>query len=424
MFEEEQEDNKVNITLYEPHEFQKRMHYYCSDACPANFIIGIAGRGSGKSYWVLFQITADALTYNNCKLMLVSPTLSQAQHLFRQLLTELGMAGLIARKNQSVSSMYIELLNGSCIYVRAASSIDSLRGLRANRLYIDEASYIDQTIYQEVLLPITNFQTPGITNKVIMISTPKGKMNWLYSEWLKIGFDPSYRGCKWTCFDSPYRNDDMIEAARRNMSEAAFNQEYLAQWSDKNNLFTHVQDCATIPDIQQEPIPGERYIMAVDPALGGADYTSITIGNFKGQVIFIERFKRIINSQLKSKIASIALKWKPVKIIMEVTGLGKPIASDLKHEFQLYNIEEWTTSQNSKELIIEQLANAFDNKSIRIPAKPDFLVKELLDFTATPGRTRNTYKSASGHDDAVLSLAMYWHVYKRFAKSSGRYIIK
>lgn len=421
---EEEEDNKVNVSLYEPHKYQKLIHQFCSDAHPATFILGIAGRQSGKSFSALFQTIYWSLTNNNCKLMWVSPTIQQAQYIFLQLLTELQNAGLVVRKNQSISGMYLELINGSVIYVRSANSEHSLRGYTVQKLILDEAAYADERVFREVLLPMLNTQKPGIKNKILLITTPRGKLNWIYKEYLKIGKDKAYAGVKWTSYDNPARNEEIIQNFKNSLSEQAFNQEFLANWQDQYSLFTNVIDCATIPNIQTEPIPNERYVMAVDPGLVN-DYTSITVMNLKGHVVYIERFKRIINNQLKNKVANLYTKWKPIKLVFEVTGIGRPIANDLKHEFQIYNIEEFETSQARKELIVEELANAFDNQVIKIPKNPDYLVKELLDFTAYPtSKGKLKYEASSGHDDAVISLSMCHHYYKKYAKSNGRYVIR
>lgn len=419
-----EQDNKVSIQLYEPHKYQKLIHHYCSDAHPSTFVIAVAGRQSGKSFSALFQCVYWALANNNCRIMWVSPTLPQANYIFLQLLGELQNSGLVVKKNQGISSMYLELINGSIIYVRSANSVNSLRGYTIQKLIVDEAAYCDEKIYREVLLPMLNTKKPGIKNKILLISTPRGKLNFLYNEFSKIGKDPAYAGVRWTSYDNPARNEDIIQNFKNSLSEAAFAQEFLAKWQDQYSLFNNVLDCATIPNLQTEPIPNEKYLMSFDLGLVN-DYTSCTIMNYKCQVVYVERFRRVINSQLKTRIADLVKKWKPTRLIIESNGIGKPIISDLKHEFQIYNIEEFNTSQSQKEIIIESLANAFDNSTIRIPKNPDWLIKELIDYTAYPtSKGKLKYESATGHDDAVMSLAMCYHLYKKYSKSGGRYIVK
>lgn len=421
----QENENKIDVELYTPHDYQKLIHHYCSDAHPSTFVLGVAGRQSGKSFCALFQIFYWAMSNQGCRLMWVSPSLSQAQYIFLQLLNEFQNSGLVVKKNQGISSMYIELINGSIIYVRAANSENSLRGYTIQKLIIDESAYCDEQIYRNVLLPMLNTKIPGIQNKILLISTPRGKLNWLYTEYKKIGTDPAYAGCKWTSFDNPARNESIIMDFKRSLSESAFNQEFLANWQDQFSMFNNVMECATIPNLQVEPIVNERYIMAFDLGLVN-DYTCCTVMNYKSHVVWIERFRRVTNMNLKTKIVDLIKKWNPTKVVIESTGIGKPIISDLKHEHHIYNIEEWNTSQSSKEIIIESLANAFDNFAIKIPKNPDFLIKELIDFTAYPTKNgKLKYESASGHDDSVMSLAMCYHFYKKYSKNGGgRYVVK
>jgi hypothetical protein len=422
--DEEESEKQINISLYQPHKFQQAIHHYCSDAHPATFIFAVAGRQSGKSFCALFQMVYWALSNNNCKLMWVSPTLQQANHIFLQLIAELGSAGLIAKKNQTISGMWIELVNGSVIFVRSAASVHSLRGYTIQKLIVDEAAYVDYQTYTEVLLPMLNTKRPGIKNKILLATTPKGKLNWIYQEFMKVGKDQAYAGIRWTSFDNPARNEDIIMNFKKSLSDAAFNQEFLALWQDQFSIFSNVIDCATIPNILPEPQSGDKYIMSIDPGMV-KDYTSVCFINQKSQVVYIERFRKITNVKIKNRIVELVNYWKPYKVVIEVTGIGRPIANDLKYEHGIYIIEEWETSNTSKSVIIEELANAFDKKAIRIPKNPDYLIKELLDFTAYPQKNgKFKYESASGHDDAVVSLAIAYHFFKKYNKSGGRYVIK
>lgn len=418
------EENKISANLYNPTKHQKIIHHFCSDAHPAKIILSIAGRQSGKSYCAMYQVIYWLLSNPNCGIMWISKSNSQAQYVFLKLLNALTDAGLVVKKNQGVSSMYIETIGGSTVYVRSAMSEDSLRGYSSiSKIVMDEASFMPSQIFSEIVLPFLNTKKGNITNKILIATTPKGRLNWVYAEYKKIGVDPDYAGIRWTVYDNPNIDKTMIELARRNSSERVFNQEYLAMWSDSSSMYNNVIDCASIPNIQTEPIPNERYIMSVDPGLVN-DFTSITIMNLKGMVVYIERFRRVTASALKKKIVDLVNKWKPMKTIVESTGIGKPICSDLKHEHNIH-IEEWNTSQTSKEIIVESLANAFDNFAIRIPKNPDYLIKELMDFTAYPTvRGKIRYESASGNDDAVMSLAICHFFYKKYSKSGGRYVVK
>ena len=70
-------------------------------------------------------------------------------------------------------------------------------------------------------------------------------------------------------------------------------------------------------------------------------------------------------------------------------------------------LNEWTTTNQSKANIVEKLISDFNSKNISIPDSK-VLLQELTNFEATYSRGSRSiiYQARTGHDDTVMSLAI------------------
>jgi len=404
-----------NVKLYTPHETQKPVHDCCNDET-AFFITVDAGRQSGKTALSQQQALYWALTNNKVLVYWVSPTNSQANKVYKQIVDMVAATPMVKNCKGSVGDLEIAFNNGSTIKFRSAAQEDSLRGETVDYLIIDEAAFIKESVFQEILLPMLNIKG----KKCLIISTPKGK-NWFFHQYMRgmNGEDSKYKSFKFTSADNPYSNPEIIKLAKANLPEVLFSQEYLGEFVDSSAIFENLKELCCLPEMIQ-PKPGEQYFMGVDIALKD-DYTVATIINQNGDVVSYLRFNNVSAPELKRRLIEYINKWRPKKILIEENNQGLPIIDDLKLQHKITNIMGFKTTASSKPDIINNLINAFSSKKLRVP-KDDIYKSELEMFTMTLSPTGQPKFSAPApfHDDIPMSLAITWECLNKY-RYNGTY---
>ena len=125
----------------------------------------------------------------------------------------------------------LELSNGSMIRVASISRADSAVGRSYDLIIFDEAALNDAggQAFNVALLPTLD----KIGSKCLFISTPRGD-NW-FREFFERGFNDDPDLSDWLSIHADYREnprseDKVIAQARKTMSHAEFEQEYMANF--------------------------------------------------------------------------------------------------------------------------------------------------------------------------------------------------
>jgi len=397
----------MDIKLYKPYGLQKSVHKTCNDN-ETFFITVNSGRQSGKTALSQQQALYWALDKPNKLVYWVSPTSSQAQKVYKQMIKLVMKAPIVKSHKGSQGDTEIVFKNDSVIKFRSAQQEDSLRGETVDYLIIDEAAFVKESVFQNILLPMLNVRG----KKVLCVSSPAGK-NWFYYHYQRgMGDEKLYRSFKFTSMDNPYSNQEIIDIARQNLPDVIFRQEYLGEFLDSTAIFENIEELGVM-DLPGTPVANETYYMGIDIALKD-DYSVISIMNKDGNVVDYERYNQISSPQLKENIIKCVDKWKPKKILIEENNQGLPIIDDLKIIHKVRNIEGFKTTSTSKPEIINNLINAFASKRIKVPNCPTYK-KELEMFTMTISANGNPkYSAPSGfHDDIVMSLAITWECFNK-----------
>lgn len=192
------------------------------------FICAALARRLGKTY--IANIVGQLVTLvPGSNVLIISPnyTLSSISfELQRKLIKHFDLE--ITRDN--LKDKIIELSNGSTIRMGSLSTVDSCVGRSYDLIIFDEAALGNGRDAFNISLRPT-LDRPGA--KAIFISTPRGRNNW-FSEFFQRGFSDEFP--EWCSITADYsENDRMSESdvaeARRSMSQAEFEQEYMASFS-------------------------------------------------------------------------------------------------------------------------------------------------------------------------------------------------
>lgn len=213
---------------------------------PARFKVVVAGRRWGKSYLSMSQMAKFA-RYPNKKIFYVAPTYRQAKQIIWDDLKEKMIACRWAKKINE-SDLTIRLVNNSIIHLRSADNPDSLRGISIDHLIMDEVAMMDHKTWTEVLRPALSDRK----GHAMFITTPKGH-NWIYDLYQQAHNMPDWFAYQSTTLEGGMVPESEIEAARSELDEKSFRQEYEAtfetyagmiyyNWSPERNVVRRTLD--------------------------------------------------------------------------------------------------------------------------------------------------------------------------------------
>jgi len=403
---------------YTPHEKQKEIHGACNNPL-FKFITVVSGRQAGKTKAAQMQVIKWALQ-KKCKIWVVSPTYSQSVKFSKDISKPLSKAGLLVRDNKSQGEILIEFVNSSTIEFKSSLSKNSLRGSTLDFLVLDEGAFIGQDVVDEVLIPML-ITKPN--SKMLIVTTPKGKRNWVF-KYFNLGLNKSeeynkYYSIHFTSKDNPLSDDFIIEDAKKNLPDYIFKQEYLGEFIENGTeLFANHESIFILNEYAK---PSNINYAGID--LGRMDdYTVLTILNSSGQLVYQYRDNKKSWNLIVENIVA-ALKKYNCQAICELNGIGDPLFEMIKNKYA--NVEGFTTSNSSKQNIIEDLMVDFQNVNIQLSTEK--LNKELrdeilnLEFDYNIKTRKVSYHAPQGlHDDCVMSLCFANYARKN-KRNYGKY---
>ena len=187
------------------------------------FKVVIAGRRFGKTTLAVRELCRQAHRPNR-EVWYVAPSYKQAKMIVWRKLKH-KLQDLRWAKKVNESELSITLKNHSTISLKGADNEDSLRGVGLDYLIMDEFADIDPAAFYEVLRPTLADRL----GSAMFIGTPKGIANWAYDLYQMEQEQPdSWRSFQYTTIDGGQVTIEEIEAARRDLDERTFRQEFMA----------------------------------------------------------------------------------------------------------------------------------------------------------------------------------------------------
>jgi len=215
---------------------------------PHRFKVVVAGRRFGKTHLAIRELCYYARLPEQ-EVWYVAPTYKQAKMIvWRKLKNKLQDLKWVKKANES--ELTILLKNGSTIALKGADNEDSLRGVGLDYLIMDEFADIDPEAFFEVLRP-TLADREG---KAMFIGTPKGIANWAYDLYqMEHDYPDAWKSFQYTTIDGGNVTASEIEAAKRDLDERQFRQEFLATFETYTGriyyAFDRVQNVKPAPEV-------------------------------------------------------------------------------------------------------------------------------------------------------------------------------
>lgn len=216
------------------------------------FKVLVCGRRFGKTFLAVTWLMRNALRDGGLHYY-IAPSYVMAKQIAWRLLKQLAGAQAV-KINEA--DLLIEFRNGGILQLKGAENRDSLRGVSLSSCVLDEFAFMSQEVWSEVIRPATSDrQAP-----VMFITSPAG-WNWAKDiyDYARSGDDPNWQAWTFTTADGGNVKQEEIEAARRELPEKTFLQEYMASFETLSNrvysYFDRVQsvrsDLASINDCSE-----------------------------------------------------------------------------------------------------------------------------------------------------------------------------
>jgi hypothetical protein len=295
----------------------------------------------------------------------------------------------------NVQERRLELATGGLIECWSLDQPDAGRGRKYARVVIDEAGIVRdlEQAWNEAIRPTL----ADLKGDAWFLGTPKGR-NFFHRLFARgEAREAGWRAWRLPTTANPYIDPAEIEAARRDLPEAAFNQEFLGiPADDGGNPFgiDAIRDCCRGFTLSGEP----SLCWGVDLAKSH-DWTVAIALDAACRVSRVERWQSDWGQTRRRLLDLIG----DAPALIDSTGVGDPIVEDLQRERT--GVEGFKFSATSKQQLMEGLAAAVQRREIRFPGGWLAAEMEAFEFEYSRGGVR--YSAPEGmHDDGVCALAL------------------
>jgi hypothetical protein len=384
---------KVEITLPQLHEAQ---HLIKSER--KRFNVMNCGRRFGKN--VLEHDFAIEVALQGLPVGWFSPTYKMMLDDWRTLINTLHP---ITRRS-NITERRIELVTDGMIEFWSVDNTDVGRGRKYKRVIINEAAMIPRLrdAWEHAIRPTLT----DLKGDAYFDSTPKGRN--YYFELYQRGLTNDDWAC-WTMPTSanPYIDAAEIEAAREQLPELTFEQEYLAVFLEgAGAVFRNIAACMNAPATTPEEHEGHDIVAGVDWGKQ-ADFTAISVGCATcRQEVAHDRFNKIDYHFQRGRLKAIAEQWNVSMITAESNAMGEPVIEELHREG--LPVKGFQTTAQTKPPLIENLALTLERVEWQFLQDQIWTGElEAYERKVSPVTGRSQYSAPEGlHDDTVIARAL------------------
>jgi hypothetical protein len=312
------------------------------------------------------------------------------------------LSPIIESKNEQEKQL--RLATGGVLDFWTLDDPNSGRGRKYARVVLDEAAmarHLEEAWTQAVRPTLTDYR-----GDAWFFSTPKGR-NYFWRLHC-LGMDPEEsEWSAWTMptLSNPHISPEEVEAARLELPERVYLQEYNADFIDSSGgVFRMVREAVDGGRTHAEPPrDGMAYVLGVDLARV-EDFSVLPVLDGTGCQVYFERFNQISWERQIERVAEVASRYRAPAVI-DATGLGDPIVEALRRRGVA--VRPFVFTAASKEQLIDNLAIRIEQGGIRLMDLP-VQTNELLayQYEITRGRNAKMNAPAGLHDDCVIALAL------------------
>jgi len=307
------------IIPYKPRPYQARLH---AELERNRFCVIVMHRRAGKTVMVLNHMLKKALCSKRPLSLFgyIAPFRNQAKSIAWNLLKR--FCGVVPGIIINEGELSVTFPNSSSIRIFGADNPDALRGLRFDGAVLDEVADMRPSVWQEVVRPALSDRQGW----AVFIGTPRGL------NLFKDLYDAAAKGAEgW--FAARLRVDETkalpteeVEALKAEMSDAAYRQEYLCDFSAASDDVLIPIDLAVEAAerlVRPADVKGMPLVFGVDVARYGGDRSCICIRRgllLRPPLIF----KGIDNMGLAERVVDLCSKEHPDAVFIDA-GQGSGV---------------------------------------------------------------------------------------------------
>lgn len=301
----------------------------------------------------------------------------------------------------SVQEKRIEIVTGGVLEMWSLDNADAGRSRKYKRVIVDEAAmarHLKEAWEDSIRPTLTDY-----VGDATFFSTPKGR-NYFWELFQRGGDEAAWHSWQMPTSANPHIPAEEIEAARRELPERTFRQEYLAEFlEDGGGVFRHVAALSTLQ--ATPPIAGRTYVGGIDWARSD-DFTVFSLFDADTrQQVALERFNNIDYEIQMGRLRAMHERYNVRTWIAEYNSMGGPLVERLQREE--LPVLPFQTTNATKMHIVDGLALAMERRDITL-LNDENQQHELIAYEAErlpSGALR--YGAPSGmHDDTVIALAL------------------
>ncbi len=299
------------------------------------FVCAALARRLGKTF--IANVIGQMVTLiPGCNVLIMSPNYNLSSISF-EIQRKLIKSFDLEVEKDNLKDRVIETSNGSTIRMGSLSTVDSCVGRSYDLIIFDEAALGGDAreAFNVSLRP--TLDKPN--SKAIFISTPRGKNNW-FSEFFQRGFSDDFP--EWCSISADYsenarmKESDVAEA-RRSMSKAEFEQEYMASFTTFEGQIYHFKD-EWIQDFEHSD--GVEYFAGLDP--GYKDPTAFIVIAYdpkidKFHVVDEYQNSESVTAKHAEQFAELIEKYSIDPIFIDAAGAQ--FAADLAYTYNIATVK-------------------------------------------------------------------------------------
>lgn len=298
------------------------------------FICAALARRLGKTF-IANVIGQLVMLVPGCNILIVSPNYTLSSISFELQRKFIRAFDLEVAKDNAKDKV-LELENGSTIRLGSVTTIDSAVGRSYDLIIFDEAalSKNGNEAFNVALRP--TLDRPG--SKAIFISTPRGKNNW-FSEFFNRGFSSEYP--EWISITADYTenarmSEKDVSEARKVMSRAEFEQEYMASFSVFEG---QIYDLKASDIEEYEARDGDEVIGGIDPGYKDPTAFVVIVSRADGTYHIVDEYmdSGVTTAIHAVKIHSLIDKWGCDTIFID--SAAAQFAADLAYTYDIASIK-------------------------------------------------------------------------------------
>ena len=201
----------------------------------------VAGRRFGKTFLSTHELLRAALADKNRNCWYVAPTYKAAKEIAWEMLIDALPDGYVSKRNETALSLTLK--NGSTISLKGAEKPDNLRGRALDFVVLDEFADMRPEAWYEVIRPsLSDRHSANSPTRALFIGTPKGR-NHFYDIWTRgADGEEGWQAFQYTTIEGGNVDKAEVEAARNDLDERTFDQEYRAQFVNYQGIIYYAFD--------------------------------------------------------------------------------------------------------------------------------------------------------------------------------------